>query len=83
MRAFLKDFNRYLNLLDYSHNVLLASDIAQFIKETKAGEDWKKQSFSPFMISLLIYAKKDVWIVFIMSKPPDKLVDLLAKISLS
>ncbi len=25
-----KIFDRYLNLLDYSHNVLLASDIAQF-----------------------------------------------------
>ena len=25
-----KIFDRYLNLLDYSHNVLLASDVAQF-----------------------------------------------------
>ncbi len=27
-----KIFDRYLNLLDYSHNVLLASDVAQFAK---------------------------------------------------
>lgn len=27
-----KIFDRYLNLLDYSHNVLLASDIEQFAK---------------------------------------------------
>ena len=31
-----KDFDRYLNLLDYSHNVLLASDVAKFAaKKTK------------------------------------------------
>ncbi len=27
-----KIFDRYLNLLDYSHNVLLASDVEQFAK---------------------------------------------------
>lgn len=49
MRAFLKRFfNRYLNLLDYSHNVLLASDIAQFDKEkTKVGEYLKKGELQP------------------------------------
>lgn len=46
-----KIFNRYLNLLDYSHNVLLASDIAQFDKEkNKVGEYLKKVSFNLFMI---------------------------------
>ncbi len=31
-----KIFDRYLNLLDYSHNVLLASDVAKFAaKKTK------------------------------------------------
>ncbi|WP_311749103.1 carboxy terminal-processing peptidase [Proteus terrae] len=43
-----KIFNRYLNLLDYSHNVLLASDIAQFDKEkTKVGEYLKKGELQP------------------------------------
>lgn len=32
-----KIFDRYLNLLDYSHNVLLASDVAKFAaKKTKS-----------------------------------------------
>lgn len=43
-----KIFNRYLNLLDYNHNVLLASDIAQFDKEkTKVGEYLKKGELQP------------------------------------
>lgn len=43
-----KIFKRYLNLLDYSHNVLLASDIAQFDKEkTKVGEYLKKGELEP------------------------------------
>ncbi|WP_100158078.1 carboxy terminal-processing peptidase [Proteus columbae] len=43
-----KIFNRYLNLLDYSHNVLLASDIAQFDKEkTQVGEYLKKGELQP------------------------------------
>jgi len=34
-----KIFDRYLNLLDYSHNVLLASDVEQFAKKkTELGE---------------------------------------------
>ncbi len=43
-----KIFNRYLNLLDYNHNVLLASDIAQFDKEkNKVGEYLKKGELQP------------------------------------
>src|SRR5699024_10858591 len=43
-----KIFNRYLNLLDYSHNVLLASDIAQFDKDkTKVGEYLKTGELGP------------------------------------
>ncbi len=37
-----KIFNRYLNMLDYSHNVLLASDVAQFAdKRSTLGEELK------------------------------------------
>ncbi|PVZ88027.1 carboxy terminal-processing peptidase [Serratia sp. S1B] len=37
-----KIFDRYLNLLDYSHNVLLASDVAQFAdKRSTLGEELK------------------------------------------
>ncbi|MCL2895578.1 carboxy terminal-processing peptidase [Brenneria tiliae] len=37
-----KIFTRYLNMLDYSHNVLLASDVAQFAdKKTKLGDELK------------------------------------------
>lgn len=43
-----KIFNRYLNLLDYSHNVLLASDITQFDKEkTKVGEYLQSGELGP------------------------------------
>ncbi|RWR03815.1 carboxy-terminal protease [[Pantoea] beijingensis] len=37
-----KIFDRYLNMLDYSHNVLLASDVAQFSdKKTTLGDEFK------------------------------------------
>ncbi|TAI90244.1 carboxy terminal-processing peptidase [Pectobacterium versatile] len=37
-----KIFNRYLNMLDYSHNVLLASDVAQFSgQKTQLGDALK------------------------------------------
>ncbi len=37
-----KIFDRYLNMLDYSHNVLLASDVAQFAnKRNQLGEELK------------------------------------------
>ncbi|MCW2479209.1 carboxy terminal-processing peptidase [Candidatus Symbiopectobacterium sp. NZEC135] len=37
-----KIFNRYLNMLDYSHNVLLVSDIAEFANQKgQLGEDLK------------------------------------------
>ncbi|RLM25287.1 C-terminal processing peptidase [Brenneria alni] len=37
-----KIFSRYLNMLDYSHNVLLASDIARFSgKKTQLGDELK------------------------------------------
>jgi carboxyl-terminal processing protease len=34
-----KIFDRYLNLLDYSHNVLLASDVEQFAKKNQIGDE--------------------------------------------
>jgi len=44
-----KIFERYLNLLDYSHNVLLASDIAQYAdKKTTLGEEFKSGQLSAF-----------------------------------
>ncbi|PRD13945.1 carboxy terminal-processing peptidase [Pantoea coffeiphila] len=44
-----KIFDRYLNLLDYSHNVLLASDIAQYAdKKTTLGEELKTGQLSVF-----------------------------------
>ncbi|MBD8161335.1 carboxy terminal-processing peptidase [Erwinia persicina] len=44
-----KIFERYLNLLDYSHNVLLASDIAQYAdKKTTLGEELKSGQLSAF-----------------------------------
>ncbi len=49
-----KIFDRYLNLLDYSHNVLLASDIEQYAKKKQssamncAAASW--MSFTIFII---------------------------------
>lgn len=34
-----KIFDRYLNLLDYSHNVLLASDVAKFAAKNQIGDE--------------------------------------------
>ncbi|MEQ4923635.1 carboxy terminal-processing peptidase [Proteus hauseri] len=53
-----KIFNRYLNLLDYSHNVLLASDIAQFGKDkAKVGEYLKSGELEP-LFNLFNLAQK-------------------------
>ncbi|QAV24405.1 carboxy terminal-processing peptidase [Proteus hauseri] len=53
-----KIFNRYLNLLDYSHNVLLASDIAQFDKDkAKVGEYLKSGELEP-LFNLFNLAQK-------------------------
>ncbi|NWA62942.1 carboxy terminal-processing peptidase [Pantoea sp. B9002] len=44
-----KIFDRYLNLLDYSHNVLLASDIAQFAdKKTTVGDEFRSGKLDVF-----------------------------------
>ncbi len=44
-----KIFDRYLNLLDYSHNVLLASDVAQYAdKKTTLGEEFKSGQLPVF-----------------------------------
>ncbi|MFG1172331.1 carboxy terminal-processing peptidase [Erwiniaceae bacterium CAU 1747] len=44
-----KIFDRYLNLLDYSHNMLLASDIAQYAdKKTTLGEELKTGKLTVF-----------------------------------
>ncbi|MTH47186.1 carboxy terminal-processing peptidase [Intestinirhabdus alba] len=44
-----KIFDRYLNLLDYSHNVLLASDVAQFAKKKgELGDELRSGKLSVF-----------------------------------
>ncbi|WP_455813027.1 carboxy terminal-processing peptidase [Pseudomonas graminis] len=44
-----KIFERYLNLLDYSHNVLLESDITQYAdKKTTLGDELKSGQLSAF-----------------------------------
>ncbi|KQN53092.1 carboxy terminal-processing peptidase [Erwinia sp. E602] len=44
-----KIFDRYLNLLDYSHNVLMASDVDQFAaKKTTLGDEFKTGQLNVF-----------------------------------
>ncbi len=44
-----KIFDRYLNMLDYNHNVLLASDVAQFAgKRNQVGEELKTGKLDTF-----------------------------------
>lgn len=44
-----KIFDRYLNLLDYSHNVLLASDVEQFAKKkTELGDELRSGKLDVF-----------------------------------
>lgn len=44
-----KIFDRYLNMLDYSHNVLLASDVAQFAdKKTTLGDELRSGKLTVF-----------------------------------
>ncbi|POU77394.1 carboxy terminal-processing peptidase [Leclercia sp. LSNIH6] len=44
-----KIFDRYLNLLDYSHNVLLASDVEQFAKkQTQIGDELRSGKLDLF-----------------------------------
>lgn len=44
-----KIFDRYLNMLDYSHNVLLASDVAQFAsKKTTVGDELRSGKLDLF-----------------------------------
>lgn len=44
-----KIFDRYLNMLDYSHNVLLASDVAQFAsKKTIVGDELRSGKLDLF-----------------------------------
>lgn len=44
-----KIFTRYLNLLDYNHNVLLASDVAEFAgKKTTLGDELKSGKLDVF-----------------------------------
>ncbi len=46
-----KIFDRYLNLLDYSHNVLLASDVEQFAKKkTVLGDELRTGKLDVFTI---------------------------------
>lgn len=49
-----KIFDRYLNLLDYSHNVLLASDVEQFAKKkTELGDELRSGKLDVFSISTI------------------------------
>ncbi len=44
-----KIFDRYLNLLDYSHNVLLASDVAKFAaKKNQIGDELRSGKLDVF-----------------------------------
>jgi len=44
-----KIFDRYLNMLDYSHNVLLASDVAQFAnKKATVGDEFRSGKLNVF-----------------------------------
>lgn len=44
-----KIFDRYLNLLDYSHNVLLASDVAKFAaKKDQIGDELRSGKLDVF-----------------------------------
>ncbi|MDR7342693.1 carboxyl-terminal processing protease [Pantoea alhagi] len=44
-----KIFDRYLNMLDYSHNVLLATDVAQFAdKKTTLGDELRSGKLTVF-----------------------------------
>ncbi|MDR0807448.1 MAG: carboxy terminal-processing peptidase [Enterobacteriaceae bacterium] len=53
-----KIFNRYLNLLDYSHNVLLASDIARFADKKTTLDDELKSGQLDTVYTLYNYAQK-------------------------
>lgn len=46
-----KIFDRYLNLLDYSHNVLLASDVAKFAAKTKLAMSCAAGNWTSFTTS--------------------------------
>ncbi len=49
-----KIFDRYLNLLDYSHNVLLASDVEQFAKKkTELGDELRSGKLDVSTISTI------------------------------
>lgn len=53
-----KIFNRYLNMLDFSHNVLLASDIAKFADKKTALDDELKSGQLNTAYDLYNYAQK-------------------------
>lgn len=46
-----KIFDRYLNLLDYSHNVLLASDVAKFAAKNQIGDELRSGKLDVFTTS--------------------------------
>lgn len=46
-----KIFDRYLNLLDYSHNVLLASDVAKFAAKNQIGDELRSGNWTSFTTS--------------------------------
>lgn len=49
-----KIFDRYLNLLDYSHNVLLASDIVQFsAHKNQIGDELRTGKLDVFMTYII------------------------------
>ncbi len=53
-----KIFDRYLNLLDYSHNVLLASDVEQFAKrKSEVGDELRSGKLNLFYNLVQLIAK--------------------------
>ncbi|GCB38723.1 hypothetical protein CITFRE_08580 [Citrobacter freundii] len=59
-----KIFDRYLNLLDYSHNVLLASDIEQYAKKKRSSAmNYAPASWMSFTISIIWRKNADLNVI--------------------
>ena len=57
-----KIFDRYLNLLDYSHNVLLASDVEQFAKrKSEVGDELRSGKLDLFYDLYNLSRKRIKW----------------------
>lgn len=59
-----KIFDRYLNLLDYSHNVLLASDVEAFAKKKiSLVMNYVRANWTSFMISIIWHKSADLSVI--------------------